>query len=72
MYCSIHRNKYQVFMGDQQFSNEVPLTLNFNSQSMALYIKEFSHPYFSGSRTELKENNVFATTQYTGGTVMLW
>ena len=68
MYCSIHRNKHQVFMGGQQFSNEVPLTLNFNSQSMAFYIKQFSHPYFSGSRIELKENNVFATTQYTGGT----
>ena len=62
MYCSIHRNEQQVFMGGQQFSNEVPLTLNFNSQSMAFYVKQFPHPYFSGSRIKLKENNVFATT----------
>ena len=46
MYCSIHRNKQRVFMGGQQFSNEVPLRLNFNSQSMAFYVKQFSHPYF--------------------------
>ena len=65
MYCSIHRNKQRVFMGGQQFSNEVPFTLNFNSQSMAFYVKQFFHPYFSGSRIKLKEN-AFATTQYIG------
>ena len=65
MYCSIHRNKQQVFMGGQQFSNEVPLTVNINSQSMGFYVKQFSHPYFSGSRIKLKENNVLATTHYT-------
>ena len=42
-------------MGGQQFSNEVPLTLNVNSQSMAFYVKQFSHPYFSGSRIKLKK-----------------
>ena len=46
MYCSIHRNKQQVFMGGQQFSNEFALTVNINSQSMAFYVKQFSHPYF--------------------------
>ena len=55
-------------MGGQQFSNEVPLTVNFNSQSMAFYVKQFSHPYFLGSRMKLKENNVLATIQYTGAT----
>ena len=35
---------------------------------MAFYVKQFSQSYFSGSRIKLKENNVFATTQYTGAT----
>ena len=68
MYCSIHRNKQQVFMGGQQFSNEFALTVNINSQSMAFYVKQFSHPYFSGSRIKLKANNALATTQYTYST----
>ena len=68
MYCSIHRNKQQVFTGGQQFSHKVPLTLNVNSRSMAFYVEQFSHRYFSGSRIKLKENNVFATTQYTDAT----
>ena len=65
IYCSIHRNKQQVFMGGQQVSNEVPLTVNINSQSMGFYVKQFSHPYFSRSRIKLKENNVLVTTHYT-------
>ena len=65
MYCSIHTNKQQVFMGGQQFSNKVPLTVNINSQSMGFYVKQFSRPYFSGSRIKLKENNVLATTHCT-------
>ena len=65
MYCSIHRNKQQAFMRGKQFSNQVPLTLNFNGQSMTFYVKKFSHSYFAGSRIKLKENNVFATTRYT-------
>ena len=68
MYCSIHRNEQQVFMGGKRFSNQVPLTLNFTGQSMTFYAKQFSHLYFAGSRIKLKENNVFATTQYTGAT----
>ena len=35
---------------------------------MAFYVKQFSQPYFSGSRIKLKENNVFLATQYTGAT----
>ena len=53
-------------MGGKQFSNKVPL--NFNSRSMAFYVKQFSHPHFAGSRIKLKESNVFATTQYIDGT----
>ena len=57
IYCSIHRNKQQVFMGSKQFSNQV-----------TFYVEKFAHPCLTGSRITLKENNVFATTQYTAAT----
>ena len=68
MYCSIHRSKQQVFMGNKRFSNQVDLTLNFNDQSVTFYVKKFAHPYFAGSRVKLTEDNMFATTQYTAAT----
>ena len=65
IYCSIHRNKQQVFTGGKQISNQLHLILNFNGQLMTFYVEKFTHPYFAGSGIKLKENNVFATTQYT-------
>ena len=55
-------------MGGKQFSDQVPLTPNFSGQSMTFYVKKFSYLYFARSRIKLKENNVFATRQYTGAT----
>ena len=44
------------------------LILNFNGQSMTFYVEKFAHSCVAESTIKLKENNVFATAQYTAVT----